>query len=77
MPKRFLRTEARSHAYVKMRAVDAGRFVREFKKEYVCRMLTSARVKNAVYSCKSRQEMVNVTREYLLGSSEFLVEEHG
>ena len=50
-----------------MRAVDAGRVGREFRNEYVCRMLTSARVKNAVYSCKSRQEMVNVSREYLHG----------
>ena len=34
LPERFLRTGARSHVYVKMRAVDARRFVREFKKEY-------------------------------------------
>ena len=39
LPERFLRTGARSHVYVKMRAVDARRFVREFKKAYGDRII--------------------------------------
>ena len=45
LPERFLRTGARSHVYVKMRAVDARRFVREFKKEYGDRIEGARKVK--------------------------------